>query len=89
MTTLLFENAIAQKIWFDENNLWILLIDGRQLSIPKSYFPILNEAKPEALEEYSLSGGGAGIHWDNFDEDLFVPNLLLGFYNNRKSPMSA
>ena len=35
------ENARTQKVWFDENNMWLLLIDGRQLSIPKAYFQIL------------------------------------------------
>ncbi|MBP5156783.1 MAG: DUF2442 domain-containing protein [Treponema sp.] len=83
------ENARAQKVWFDEHNLWLLLIDGRQLSVPKAYFPLLQEAQPTALEKYSLSGGGAGIHWDMIDEDLFVPNLLLGIYSRKKPPASA
>jgi len=25
-----------------------------------------------------MGGGGLGIHWDSLDEDLYVPNLLLG-----------
>lgn len=83
------ENARAQKVWFDEHNLWLLLKDGRQLSVPKVYFPLLNDAPPSALEKYSLSGDGAGIHWDMIDEDLFVSNLLLGIYSREKSPASA
>ena len=26
----------------------------------------------------AISGGGVGIHWNSLDEDLYVPNLLLG-----------
>ena len=35
-------------------------------------------ADKELLSEYELSGDGIGIHWDILDEDLYVPNLLLG-----------
>lgn len=71
------ENARAQRVWFDENNLWIALVDGRQLSVPRIYFPRLDGAPLAELESYQLSGGGLGIHWDALDEDLYVPNLLL------------
>lgn len=71
-------NAKAQKVWFDEDNLWLLLIDGRQLSVPISFFPTLAGASKKNQNEYELSGGGTGIHWDALDEDLYVPNLLLG-----------
>jgi len=40
MSTLTLE-AKALKIWSDEDNLWVLLQDGRQLSIPLTYFPRL------------------------------------------------
>lgn len=71
-------NARAQKVWCDSENLWILLYDGRQLSIPLIFFPKLMNADKELLSEYELSGNGIGIHWDCLDEDLYVPNLLLG-----------
>lgn len=71
-------NARAQKVWCDSENLWILLFDGRQLSIPLIFFPKLMNADKELLSQYELSGNGIGIHWDNLDEDLYVPNLLLG-----------
>ena len=45
--TFLMENARAKKIWFDEDNMWILLIDGRQLSIPKSFFPKFSQVSED------------------------------------------
>lgn len=71
------ENARAKKVWFDDLNMWILFEDGRQLSVPKMYFENLNNAYTDKLNNYELIGGGIGIHWEDLDEDLYVPNLLL------------
>jgi len=83
------DNARAQKVWFDNENLWLLLTDGRQLSVPKICFPRLKDAPDGLLSSYTLSGGGAGIHWDELDEDISVPNLLLGIYSREKLPVTA
>jgi hypothetical protein len=40
MSTLALESR-ATKIWLDEENLWLLLADGRQLAVPLVYFPRL------------------------------------------------
>ena len=53
-------NARAQKVWCDSENLWILLFDGRQLSIPLIFFPKLMNADKELLSQYELSGNGIG-----------------------------
>jgi hypothetical protein len=70
--------ASATKVWFDEYNMWINLSDGRQLSIPLEYFPRLLHANPSQREKYILSGNGTGIHWEEIDEDISVPGLLMG-----------
>ena len=62
MNTLTFE-ANASKVWFDKENMWVALTDGRQLSIPLLYFPRLLNATPEQRNNYELSGSGTGIHW--------------------------
>ena len=76
MNTLTFE-ASASKVWFDKENMWVALTDGRQLSIPLLYFPRLLNATPEQRNNYELSGGGTGIHWEEIDEDISVPGLIL------------
>ncbi len=70
--------ATAEKIWFDDNNIWLELADGRQLAVPLAYFPRLLHADPKQREQYELSGGGTGIHWAEIDEDISVEGLLLG-----------
>jgi len=81
MNTLINE-AKALKIWFDDDNLWLLLTDGRQLAVPLSYFRRLLNADKNQLNNYEISGGGTGLHWDELDEDIYVPNLLLGIHDN-------
>lgn len=76
---ILEEKARAQKIWFQENSMWISLEDGRILAVPLAWFPVLEKATDEQLSCYEFSGGGLGIHWDELDEDIYVPNLLLGY----------
>ena len=77
MSTLTIE-ASATKIWFDEYNMWLSLSDGRQLSVPLEYFPRLLNAKQSQRDKYVLSGNGTGIHWEEIDEDISVPGLLMG-----------
>lgn len=77
MNTLV-SDARAQKVWFDENNMWVLFTDGRQLSVPLAYFPRLLQASPDERNKFEISGGGLGLHWDHLDEDLSVPHLLMG-----------
>jgi len=77
MSTLTFE-ANATRIWFDKENMWVALTDGRQLSIPLVYSPRLLNATSEQRNNYELSGGGTGIHWEEIDEDISVPGLILG-----------
>ena len=78
------KRTLAQEVWFDEDNLWVLLTDGRQIAVPLTYFPRLLNASGEELEEYIISGGGTGIHWDKLDEDISVEGLLLGYGDRSK-----
>ena len=80
MSTLIFE-ARASKIWFDKDNMWLNLSDGRRLSVPLAYFPRLHKATEQQRKNYELSGGGTGLHWDEIDEDISVPSLLIGIYD--------
>jgi len=77
MSTLTFE-ASASRVWFDSENMWVSLTDGRQISIPLAYFPRLLNATSEQRKKCEMSGGGTGLHWEEIDEDISVPGLLLG-----------
>ncbi len=72
----------AKQLIFDNDMMWIELNDGRKLGIPLIYFPRLLKATTDQLQNYQISGGGTGLHWDELDEDLLVENLLIGIFNN-------
>lgn len=77
MNTLNFK-PLAKKIRFDDNMMWIEFNDGRTLGTPLVYFPRLLNATKQQLENYEISGGGIGLHWDELDEDIHVGYLLIG-----------
>ncbi len=74
----------ATHVWFDLDNMWVKLADGRQLAVPLPYFPRLLRATPEQREQLTISGGGSGLHWDELDEDISVEGLLLGIGDRTK-----
>ncbi len=84
MSTLAAE-PLAAHVRFDADTLWVDLADGRQLGVPLAYFPRLLRATPEERERYVISGGGTGLHWDDLDEDISVPALLMGVGDRTRS----
>ncbi len=84
MSTLLAE-ASAKQVHFDADTLWIDLADGRKLGVPLAYFPRLLRATPAQREKFVISGGGTGLHWDELDEDISVPALLMGVGDRTRS----
>jgi len=56
----------------------VFLTDGRIISVPVIWFPLLHEATPEQRAQYEIGGGGVSLHWPEIDEDLSVAGLLAG-----------
>jgi len=77
MSTLVVE-PLASRVEFDADTMWLDLTDGRRLGVPMAYFPRLLRATPVQRENYIISGGGTGLHWDDLDEDISVAALLTG-----------
>jgi hypothetical protein len=71
-------NPRAKSLEFKEDLMWVYLTDGRTLGVPLVYFPRLSAASPAQREDFVISGGGIGLHWDELDEDISVKGLLLG-----------
>lgn len=69
-------NILATKIWFDGNNLCLLLSDGHEIITPLSKFPRLLKATDKQRQNWRLIGKGRGIHWADIDEDISVSALL-------------
>jgi len=67
-----------KEVSVTEDELVVLLVDGRRLATPLAWFPRLLNATPEQRARYELLGDGVGIHWPDVDEDLSAEGLLRG-----------
>ena len=70
--------ALVKSVRFDRCMMHVALMDGRIISVPIRWFPLLQEATPEQRERYEIGGGGISLHWPEVDEDLSIANLLAG-----------
>jgi Protein of unknown function (DUF2442) len=70
--------ALAKSVNFDDEMMHISLTDGRRISVPIIWFPLLLKATPEQRTKYEIGGGGTSLHWPELDEDLFVAGLMAG-----------
>ena len=50
--SILTKDILATNVWFDTDNLWVSLADGRQLAVPLSYFPRLLKANTSERNNY-------------------------------------
>lgn len=71
-------SALAKSVRFDQDMMHVALTDGRIISIPLIWFPLLYGATLEQREQYEIGGGGISLHWPDLDEDLSVAGLLAG-----------
>ena len=70
--------ALAKAVSFDEEMMHVSLTDGRSISVPIIWFPLLRGATPEQRAKYEIGGGGTSLHWPELDEDLSVAGLMAG-----------
>lgn len=70
--------ALAKTVDFDQDMMHVLLIDGRRVSVPLVWFPLLLKASTEQRTKYEIGGGGTSLHWPALDEDLSVAGLMAG-----------
>jgi Protein of unknown function (DUF2442) len=54
------------------------LMDGRTISVPLIWYPRLASASHAQRNNWRISGGGYGLHWEDIDEDLSTEGLLRG-----------
>jgi hypothetical protein len=66
------------KIWFENESIFIQATSGEKRSHPLNWFPKLLNASDQERLNYKLSP--FGIHWENLDEDL----SFEGFFSYSK-----
>ncbi|PYV35344.1 MAG: DUF2442 domain-containing protein [Acidobacteria bacterium] len=68
--------ALAVDVSCTEDDLRVVISDGRTVAVPLGWFPRLVGATEKQRAEWELIGGGVGIHWEAVDEDISVASLL-------------
>ena len=67
---------LAVDASFSEDALRVVLADGREVSVPLTWFPRLLRATSDQRMRWRLIGGGIGLHWAEIDEDVSIESLL-------------
>jgi hypothetical protein len=76
----------AIEVEVSEDELTVVLADGRRIAVPLAWFPRLLSATVEERSKFEIFGGGVGIHWPEIDEDLSVEGLLRGIRSPGNPP---
>jgi hypothetical protein len=74
----MMREPLAKSVTFSASRFHVELTDGRTISIPYTWYPRLIGASKAQLEKYRIGATGAGLHWDELDEDISVEGLLAG-----------
>jgi hypothetical protein len=68
--------ALAVDVSCTDDDLSVVLSDGRTIAVPLAWFPRLVGASAKQRADWELIGGGVGVHWEAVDEDISVASLL-------------
>lgn len=79
MRTSEFDPRIqARHVEVSDDVLTVLLADGRTISAPLEWYPLLYHATPAQRANRRLIGEGDGIHWPDVDVDISTMMLIDG-----------
>jgi len=75
----------AVKAWYDcdRQRVFIELRTGIVMGFPDQWLQGLVEATPEQLIAVEVTPSGYGLHWEDLDVDLAVPQLVAGIYGTQ------
>jgi hypothetical protein len=73
--------ALAKQVDFDDISMRVTFTDGRVLSVPLHWFPLLRDATPQQRANCEI-GGGVSLLWPEIDEDLSIAGLMAGVDRN-------
>lgn len=68
---------IADLRFPDGDTLEVSLEDGRRVTVPLAWFPILRDALPEEREQTEPLAGGAALHFPALNTEVAVDDVLF------------
>jgi hypothetical protein len=73
---------------FDDSRIYVLLQDGREISVPLWWYPRLLRVTPEQRNNWQILPFGDALHWPDIDEDLDVHGFPIGAEAPNATPAS-
>lgn len=75
----------AIDVWYapDSERVFIELSNGIVMGFPYGLLQGLENGTPEQLAEVEVTPSGHGLHWENLDVDLGVPQLVAGLFGTK------
>lgn len=65
-----------KRVWFDNNRVYVELMDGATYNRPLEAFPTLMEASNEERSAYEINRYGDALRWEMLDEDIHISSFL-------------
>ena len=59
-----------EKVWFNDERIYLLTDGGETLSRPLEAFPVLKEASDADRLDFKIGRFGDDIRWEKLDEDI-------------------
>lgn len=75
---MLEAEPIVKNIKVNESTLVVSLGDGRELTIPLSWYPRLQHGSEQERNNWRILGGGYAVEWPELDEHIGIEGLLAG-----------
>jgi hypothetical protein len=76
---VLNEQVAATNVRFEENNLFVSLSDGREVSLPIDridWLAWLAKATPDQRANWSIEPRGFAVYWEDLDDGIEVSHIL-------------
>ena len=67
--------AKIEKVWFDNERIYLLTGGGETLSRPLEAFPCLKDASAEERLDFRVGRFGDDIRWEKLDEDVHISSF--------------
>ena len=67
--------AMIEKVWFNNERIYLLTDNGETLSRPLEAFPVLKEASEVDRNDFKIGRFGDDIRWEKLDEDIHISSF--------------
>lgn len=67
--------AKIEKVWFNNERIYLLTDNGETLSRPLEAFPVLKEASEVDRNDFKIGRFGDDIRWEKLDEDIHISSF--------------